>query len=1111
MNTRAPNPLLREIGRRTRRRAGEIIAVDGVEYTLLEPIGSGGEGEVWKATDGVKFSAIKAIFLDRGATDSGYKRELDRARFEVRAFRKAAAEFQPLSPGVPAMLGDGLDRDGKTFFVVMEWIDGRPIVDYANENNLDYLTRLRLATDVIEVVRVLHQLGIIHRDIKPANILVQSVGDRHVPRVVDFGLALEMNLSSAARGFETRPYECFGTPEYMPPECLEFGVRGATVSSDVYSLGVVMLELLTASLPYELPTESNEPERWAAAREALSSPRHPLPGDRLRMSITSGRLPTSLLLQIDQLTAAIDGPVGWMLQYALHEDPTTWRFRSAADLASAVTAVVGSNHEDIRRPKDGVQEHFFKDFRPTPPTAQQRLRSRYNEERQKYVAMLQGCSALLEAGNISGANGVLSAVPRRFRGNWEYQCLKIKLNPLLLVVNDPGGCGSASFSPDGEQIVTASFDGAARIWDARTGRPAGLLRGHMDSLASAAFSPDGKYVVTASYDKTARVWDWRSEQAITILEGHTEGVRSATFSADGTRILTASFDNTARIWDARTGLLLTNLNRHRHGVRCASFSSANDIVTTAGDGSVRLWRAPKYKLMRSWSLNEDVARVSFSSDSQRVVAASLHGSARIWSAAKRHGNHISLRGHGGAVNSARFNFRGTRVATASQDQTARIWDSESGEELAKFNGHKGGVLSAEFSPDGERLLTASYDKTFCVWDARDSAMRFAIPIDHNFYRAYFIRNGTGVAVDDRHQIREFEIPSRPLLGAQQLNNERASSAIEAGRREPLQTKHSIDRSCSVTQSVPKRLMLTVNGTVIPLRGHEGDVISAEFSSDNKFLATTSKDRTTRIWNVKTGAQLSLLRSANKESIPIAVRFSPDSRRALVFATPMELIRKKDFQWDIQLWDVSNGRLIGILDGYTGLSVIAEFSCDSERILVSCKEDSARLWHARNGLPLATLTQWVESAAFSPDATRVVTATTVGVMQVWDSESGDELFRLKSRRTSTILQVRFSGDGTMIQALGRDSEQWCLIVGEWDTVSAQDRFCRSQLSEIGGRNIEQVDAMIYGWAQTILARVQMDGGSLSEALEAVELCTEITGTVRAAVCDALKSIVATAKE
>ncbi|MBI3537357.1 MAG: WD40 repeat domain-containing protein [Chloroflexi bacterium] len=144
---------------------------------------------------------------------------------------------------------------------------------------------------------------------------------------------------------------------------------------------------------------------------------------------------------------------------------------------------------------------------------------------------------------------------------------------------------SVVFSPDGKQIVTASDDNTARVWDASSGRELSVLRGHTDSVFRAVFSPDGKQIVTAGQDNTARVWDVASGREHFVLRGHTDYVFSALFSPDGKLIATASGDNTARVWDATTGRELSVLRGHTDRVLTAVFSPDGKLIVTAGEDS----------------------------------------------------------------------------------------------------------------------------------------------------------------------------------------------------------------------------------------------------------------------------------------------------------------------------------------------------------------------------------------------------------------------------------------------------------------------------------------------------------------------------------------------
>ena len=155
------------------------------------------------------------------------------------------------------------------------------------------------------------------------------------------------------------------------------------------------------------------------------------------------------------------------------------------------------------------------------------------------------------------------------------------------------GVVSATFSADGQRIVTASVDGSAIIWEVATGMALGKLDAHSGSVGSATFSPDGQRIVTTSTDRTAMIWDATSGRFLHTLRGHSSAVASAAFSPDGARIVTASADRTAMIWDATTGELLRTLRGHTGPVVSVAFSpDGQRILTASSDGSAIIWYAP---------------------------------------------------------------------------------------------------------------------------------------------------------------------------------------------------------------------------------------------------------------------------------------------------------------------------------------------------------------------------------------------------------------------------------------------------------------------------------------------------------------------------------------
>jgi len=191
---------------------------------------------------------------------------------------------------------------------------------------------------------------------------------------------------------------------------------------------------------------------------------------------------------------------------------------------------------------------------------------------------------------------------------------------------------TARFSPDGQHIVTASWDNTAAVWDAASGKRESVLRGHNAYVEDAQFSPDGQKIVTASWDKTARLWNVSNGTLLIVLKGHEDYLESAQFSADGRYVVTASDDNTARVWDCDNGTRVAIFRGHQGSVLDAEFSpSGRYIVTGSNDHTARIWDVANGRLLAILRGHDGaVAAAQFSPDEEHVVTASLDGTARIW-------------------------------------------------------------------------------------------------------------------------------------------------------------------------------------------------------------------------------------------------------------------------------------------------------------------------------------------------------------------------------------------------------------------------------------------------------------------------------------------------
>lgn len=252
--------------------------------------------------------------------------------------------------------------------------------------------------------------------------------------------------------------------------------------------------------------------------------------------------------------------------------------------------------------------------------------------------------------------------------------------------NPHGAVASVEFSPNGEKLLTAGWDHTARIWNLKTGLAEQKLLGqHNDDINHAVFSPDGRKVLTASDDTTAVLWNLQSGQPELTLRGHGKRVNSAAFSRNGRWILTASDDRTARIWDAKSGEECLVIRGHDWAVQSAEFSrDAKRVITASDDNTARIWQLTR---------------------SEKTDGTTRWNAEQQW----------VLKGHSAAVVAGGFSPDGRRVITGSRDDTALIWDAETGKELLTLRSHTQDVTSARFSDDGRHVLTGSRDGTAVLW------------------------------------------------------------------------------------------------------------------------------------------------------------------------------------------------------------------------------------------------------------------------------------------------------------------------------------------------------------------------------------------------------------
>jgi serine/threonine protein kinase/tetratricopeptide (TPR) repeat protein len=357
--------------------AGMLI---GGRYKLLEEIASGGMGTVWVAEQTQPVRRRVAIKLIKPGMDS--RQVL--SRFE--AERQALALMD--HPNIAKVLDGGVTDLGHPFFV-MEYVKGVPITDYCDQAKVTVEGRLKLFLKVCQAVQHAHQKGIIHRDLKPSNILVCLYDGHAVPKVIDFGLAKAMHQPLTEHTLYTAHGFMMGTPLYMSPEQAEFNNLDIDTRSDIYSLGVILYELLTGTTPLDRQRIKNA--AWPEAVRLIKEEEPSKPSTKLGTSGTLPSVAAQRSLEPAQLSRAVRGDLDWIVMKSLDKERSR-RYETANGLARDIERYLADDVVEAR-----------------PPSASYRLRKLVRRNQGLVVAV--GLIALVLVGGIAGTTwGMIGAV-----------------------------------------------------------------------------------------------------------------------------------------------------------------------------------------------------------------------------------------------------------------------------------------------------------------------------------------------------------------------------------------------------------------------------------------------------------------------------------------------------------------------------------------------------------------------------------------------------------------------------------------------------------------------------------------------------------------------------
>ncbi|MCX6878948.1 MAG: protein kinase, partial [Verrucomicrobia bacterium] len=619
-------------------------------WHLTELLGSGGFGEVW-AGEHTKLRQRRAF---KFCFDDERLRALKREVTLVRLLGSALGEREDI------VKIHELKLDAPPFYLETDLAPHGNLLQWAEQQggleNIPLATRIALVAHTATALAAAHSIGVLHKDIKPTNILIFDGPDGEPrPRLVDFGIGALADpevlgrFGVTAAGFTRNTIQhSTGTPTYSPPEYL--AGRPYTIQGDIYGLGVLLYQLVTAKSNDPLAPGWERDVEDPLLREDIAAC---VDGDPTRRLPSAAELAERLetldqrraeIAEKERLTRAEAARIeAEAATVAARQRTARLRKLTAAFAILSLLATSGGILTLVKQREATTQRDLATLERNRAIAQETKANHQVREAAQKaWGAARQALDRddpQTGLAHLAEAQRYNSTLPEKLRrpgigidaGSCVLQLPTLTPLPVGEPMRHEGAVTSASFSPDGTRVVTASADKTARVWDAANGKPVGEPMRHEAGVFRASFSPDGTRVLTASDDKTARVWDAASGKPLGEPMRHDASVISASFSTDGTRVVTASDGifqanrcGMARVWDAANGKPLGEPMRHEGPFVSVRFSPDGSwVVTASADKTARVWDTAIGKPVGEPMRHEDrVHSASFSPDGTRVITAS---------------------------------------------------------------------------------------------------------------------------------------------------------------------------------------------------------------------------------------------------------------------------------------------------------------------------------------------------------------------------------------------------------------------------------------------------------------------------------------------------------
>ncbi len=963
------------------------------DYELLEQIGQGGMGVVYKARQ-ISLNRIVAVKMLLGGEFASQAAML---RFRIEA--ESAARLH--HPNIVSIHEAG-EHDGRPYFS-MDFVEGRTLASVVRETPLTPLHAARYTQKVAAAVHYAHSKGILHRDLKPSNVIIDEADE---PRVSDFGLAKQFGVQGTDQPIEpmrsfiapaggedgagdqtgmTHPLtlsgEVLGSPGFMPPE--QASARWGSVGprSDVYGLGALFYYLLTARAPFRAATVTDTLEQLVNSEPG--SPRllnSSVPVDleticlkclekEPRRRYGSAREVADELgrfLRGEPIRARPLGPLGWTWRWCRRR-PALASLGAAFALA-AMLILVGSPIAvaRIERERQRAEAEAFRNV--------QNL----------YAADLSLAYRALADNNLGIASRLVeqymtgpSSVQQLRGWEWRYLWGQCRGDESLTIRGHTDGVPTLAFSPDGKLLVSGGWDARLQVFDLAS-RTVVTNIVCQSPVASIAFTPDGRQLLTGTWSDGLEILETQTWRKTRTVEAP-EFVFSLALSPDGRKVA-LSGNAFATLWELTGTQEVTRVALGGASERdgAVAFSPDGHLLAYIGRGAVGL------KLIGATGNDKEIKNdtcscLSFCPNGDLLALGDLTGGVTVWTTAELR-KVAGLAADTASVTGLAFSPDGRILATCGQGQNITLWSTEDWRTVGVLKGHTRTIWTVKFSADGKFLASADSYGSVKLWrcDAARSGNKATISypddlVPHLFRRAYPARYGRAFMLVRSNLT--FEVFDKLSL-----------RQTVAGR---LPIDHLQAGTISPTADV--LALATEEGLIHLLRAGDlreiGRLLSSGtnwscvlgFSPDGNLFARANSARFVEIWDLRHPSKPLLLETSEGGTI-----------QTLDFSADGKLIAAAHWAGGITLLHIPGRQTLAVLRGHRVGVRDARFSPDGKSIASAGGDGTVRLWNLGSLTEVAQFEVMGERAttvAFSIDGRMLAAGDTQGYIYFWRIDIG----------------------------------------------------------------------------------------------------------------------------